>query len=169
MVNQKLRERGNELINQGCFLGDTSGKTKSVEEKSVFAICSKNAEFSVKFESSEKKNIFCKMRRRHKRFSEERIKTIMHAVSIYFAVKGFVRTAPKFFICSKGFDPRGLTQEVRNLLDGEYDSKKFVFRSLKEKFGKYNRADKLASAVRKGNKKRNLLLKESHFKKLKLI
>lgn len=169
MGNQKLRDRGYELIRQGCFLGDTSGKTKSLKEKSVFGLCSKKAEYSVKFEASEKERVFKKMQKKYKKYGPEKIKTIMHAVSIYFAVKGYIKTAPKFFICSEGFHPRVLIQEVKTLLDSDYDSKKFEFKSLKARFGKYNMADKLASAVRNGKKRRNLLLEESQFKKLKLI
>lgn len=169
MVNQKLKERGYELIKQGCFLGDTSGKTKSLDEKSVFGLCSQKAEYSIKFEASEKKKVFGKMKRKYGRHSVEKIKTTMHAVSIYFAVRSFIKTAPKFFICSEGFNPRSLIQEVKILLDNEYDSKKFDFRSLKAKFGKYNMADKLANDVRKGYIRYSMLLKESQFKKLKLI
>ncbi len=169
MANKKLRERGDTLVDQGCFLGDTSGRTKQLEEKSVFSICSRSAKFSVKFSAAEKQKVFRKLKKRHKDYGEERVKTIMHAVNIYFAVKGFVKTASKFYICSDGFTPRQLTQEVKALLDVEYSSKKFNFKSLREKFGKHNIADKLASNVRNGKESYNLLLKESHFKKLKLI
>ena len=83
MTDGKLRNRGNILLQQGCFLGDTSGRTKQEKEKSVFAIASKNAEFSVKFLSSEKKKVFARLKKRFKKYSNEKIKTIMHVVNIY--------------------------------------------------------------------------------------
>jgi len=170
MTKQNLKERGRILLQQNCFLGDTSGRTKQENEKSVFAIASKNTEFSVKFLSKEKEKVIIKLKRKHKKYGEERIKTIMHAVNIYFAVKGFIEIAPKFYICCDGFNKRLLTQEVKSLLENKYEPKKFSFEdSLKQMFGKHNIADKLDGKVRKGNKKPNILITEKSFKKLKLI
>lgn len=160
----------NSLLNQGYFLGDTSGKTKNLEEKSVFAICSNKIEFTVKFESNEKKKIYRKLKNKNKKFGYEEIMCLMHAVKIYYAINGLIDIAPGFSICCDGFNQRKLTRELQRLLGNKWDSKKFNFQSsLKEMFGKHNIADKLAYEVNKNGKKANLILKEKHFRKLNLF
>jgi hypothetical protein len=168
MCEDKNKKIGREKISQGFFLGDTSGRTRNMKEKSVFAICSKKMEFSVKIESKEKTKIFNKLKKKYK--SEEKIKEIIHSVKIHFAVKGFIDNAPGFYICCDGFNKRNLEQELRNRLGERFIPKKFHLKSsLKSLFGKHNIADKLAENVRRGKKKANLILKEKHFKKLGLL
>lgn len=169
MQNQNPKHTGSQLLSQGYFLGDTSGKTKNLEEKSVFAICSKNAEFTIKFESRDKIIICRKLQKKHK-FNYEDVRCLMQATKIYYATKGFADTTPGFYICCDGFDKRKLTLEVQKLFGSSWQGKKFKFElSLKEMFGKHNMADRLAYKVNKEGKKANMTLTEKHFQKIGLI
>ena len=170
MTDVNKRRRGSEIVNQGYFLGDTSGRTKSLNEKSTFAICSVNFGYAVQFESSEKKKVFIKLKNKYNKLGEEKIKTIMHAVNIYYATKGFVEDFPGFYLCCDGFNTMALSKEVQRLFGEKWNNKKFKFKSsLKEMFSKHNLADKYAGEVNKGSKRAEFKLKESHFRKLKLL
>lgn len=168
MSKDIIKGSGKEKISQGFFLGDTSGRTRNLNEKSVFAACSKDIEFSIKIESKEKMKIFNRLKKKYK--SEEKIKEIIHSVKIYYAIKRFLDIAPGFYICCDGFNPRNLGQEVRNRFGSDFISRKFYFKSsLAEMFGKHNIADRLADKVRKGEKRANITLKEKNFRKLKIL
>ena len=164
-----LKKLGKMFISQGYFLGDTSGKTKKLKEKSVFAICSLKREYSIKFESTEKEKIYAQLIKKYS-FGYEKVNTLMHAVKIYYATKEFIDSTPGFYICCDGFNKMELTKQVQRLFQDKWDSKKFNFApSLKSMFGKYNLADRLAYNVNKNCRRANIILKESHFKKLKII
>ena len=168
-MNKYLRDKGKKLLSQGYFLGDTSGKTKNLEEKSVFAICSLKREYSVKFESKEKKRICLKLIKKYN-YGYEKIRALMHAVKIYYATKDFVDSSPGFYICCDGFNKMELIQQVQRLFLNKWNSQKFNFSlSLKSMFSKHNIADRFAYEVNKNGRRANLVLKEKHFKKLKLI
>ena len=165
MKNQK--EKGKRLINDGCALVDTSGRTKQVKEKSVVAIASKKFGFTVLMYSKDKKKIFRKLSKTH---GEKRAQTIMHSVKIYYAIKEYILTCPAIYICCDGFEIGMLKHYLKKFLSVRYHEHKIkIESSLKPIFGKENLADRLAWEVNKDGKRPNMILKEKHFKNLQLI
>ena len=155
------------MLGDGGALGDTSGRTKTLEEKSVFALASKNFEFTILALSSEKKKIFRKL---NQKYGESRAKTIIHSVKIYFALKNYINTCPAFYICLDGFRIDLIKYYLKQFLGNDYHEKKINLKlSLTPMFGKENIADRLAWSVNKEGKKQTMLLREKHFKKLILI
>ncbi|MEK6928075.1 MAG: hypothetical protein AABX11_06605 [Nanoarchaeota archaeon] len=108
-----LKQKGKRLLSDGCALGDTSGRTKNLEEKSVFAITSKNFEFTILMIASEKQKVYKKL---SKKYNENRAKTLIHATKIFFAIKSYLNTCPAFYICSDGFDPGLVKYYLKQLL-----------------------------------------------------
>ena len=162
-----LKQKGRRLLADGCALGDTSGRTKTLKEKSVFALTSKNFEFTILASSSEKKKIFRKL---NQKYNEERSKAIIHSVKLYFALKNYMNTCSAFYICADGFRIDLIRYYLKQFLGQAYHNKKIIIKlSLVQMFGKENIADRLAWEVNKNGKKPTMQLKEKHFKKLGLI
>ena len=116
--------------------------------------------------SSEKKKVFLKLNKKH---GEKRAQAIMHSVKIYYAIKGYIKNCPSFYICSDGFDPGSLKHYLKEFLKGDFNEHKINFGSLKNMFGKHNIADRLAWEVNKKGKKATIIINEKHFSELKLI
>ncbi len=151
-MKDKLREKGDRLLQDGTALGDTSGRTRELNEKSVFGLSTKSFGFSILVTSSEKKKIYHKLVKKH---GDERTLALIHSVKIYYAIKGYIDTCPSFYICCDGFNPGLLKQYLRNLMGNNYHDKKINFvSSLKPYFGKQNIADRLAYEVNKNGKNR---------------
>jgi len=170
MANKKeLKGKGVRLLSDGCVLGDTSGRTRILNEKSVFALASKKFGFTVLITSSEKKKIFGKLRKK-KPYSESRLYAVMHAVKLYYALNNYISTCPAFYICCDGHNPGLLKHYLQQFLKARYHNKKInIERSLSPMFGHKNIADRLAWAVNKKGKKPTMVLAEKHFKQLNLI
>ena len=165
-MDAECLKKGERILANGGALGDTSGRTKNLGEKSVFALASNKFEFTVIMFSSEKKKIFPKLDRKH---GEKRAQAIMHTVKIYYAIKEYIKNCPSFHICNDGFNEGLLKHYLREFLKGNFHEHKINFGSLRKMFGKHNIADRLARRVNKEGKKATLILTERHFLELKLI
>ncbi|MFH1637591.1 MAG: hypothetical protein ABIB71_04165 [Candidatus Woesearchaeota archaeon] len=167
LKNPELKKEGKKLINQGYALADTCQRTRHENENSALALVSKNISFTVMVKSAEKKNIFRKLGKKH---SKKKAAAIIHSVKLYFALQGRIKDVPGVYICSEGFHKSVLKQHLKQIMGKEFDEKKiFIVPSLTAMFGKKNIADRLAWKVIKRKQKPNLLLKEEHFKILKLL
>ena len=168
MIDEELRQKGERLLKQGFALGDTSGKIGNLEERNVFALVSKNFEYTILSTSSEKKKIFQKLKKKNKNYSNLRCYQIIHSVEIYLALRNYISSScPGFYICPEGFAPRWIKYYLMQFLGS---LKKINVESLTPMFGKDNIADKVAGDLRgKKGKTPTLTLKESDFKKLNLI
>ena len=161
------KEKGKKLLSDGCALIDTSGRTRSIKEKSVLALASRNIEFTILMLASEKKKVSRKL---IEKYGERRASTIIHCVKLYYALKDYIDICPSFYICCEGFDIGLLKHYLKQFLNIKYHEKKIhIEKSLKTLFGKKNIADKLARKVNKEGKKPTFILKEKHFIKLNLI
>ena len=121
----------------------------------------------LKIESSEKKKIYPKLEKIH---GKKRLRSLVHAVKIYYALKENIFSLPGIYICQDGSDKRWVLRYLSNLLGNKFIKDKIIIlSSLKEMFGKENIADRLAREVTKNGKRPSILLKEKHFKKLKLL
>jgi len=166
-MSDELKQKGKKILANGGALGDTSGRTHNLNEKSVFALASRNFEHTVIMYSREKKKVFSKLKKNH---DESRVKTIMHSVKIFYALKNYVSTCPSFHICCDGFNSGGIKHYLKQFFGGSYHEQKINLRiTLRSEFGKKNIADRLAYEVNKKGKKPTFILKEKHFKKLKLL
>lgn len=166
-MKKELIEKGKRILVEGGALGDTSGRTHKLEEKSVFALASKNFEYTVIMYSGEKKDVYSRLKKKH---DESRIKIIMHSTKIFYAIKNYISTCPSFHICSDGFNIGWIKHYLKQFLKGNYHEKKInIEPTLRHMFTKHNIADQLASKVRKGSKKPNLILTKKHFIELGLI
>jgi len=161
------KEKGNKLLEDGCALVDTSGRTKQINEKSVLAIASKKFGFTILMLSKEKKKVFTKLSKLH---GERRAQAIMHSVKIFYAIKEYILTCPAIYICCDGFDSGMLKHYLKQIMNIKYHEQKIrIERSLKPMFGKQNLADRLAWSVNKRGQRPNMTLNEKHFKNLNLI
>jgi len=164
---EELKRKGKNLIKDGCALVDTSNRTKDIGKKSVLGLASRKINFTVLMTSSEKKRVFGKL---IKKYGENRTYAIMHAVKLYYALKGNINLLPVIYICEEGLNKGLLKHYLMLFLKGDYDENKInILSSLKPMFGKKNIADRLASKVRKNNQKPTIELEEKHFKKLGLL
>lgn len=163
----ELRKRGKELLKRGYALADTCQRTRHEKENSALALSSQNINFVVLIKSPEKKKIFKKLMKKH---SKRRAIAIVHCVKLYFALHNRLRRIPGVYICSEGFQKGLLKHYLKLILKEEYYEKKiFIVSSLTPMFRKKNIADRLASKVIRRNRKPDLILKEKHFKELKLL
>ena len=117
--------------------------------------------------SSEKKKVFKKL---EEVYGLKRTPVIVHSVKLYYALKDYIDDCPAFYICCDGFDKGLLKHYLKKFLGLKYHDKKInIERSLTPLFGKKNIADRLAWDVNKRGKKPTMILKENHFKNLKLV
>jgi len=162
------RRRGRKLMLEECALIDTSNRTKNVNEKSVLALASrKPLSVTILLLSKDKKVIYQKLEAKH---DKNKIPAIMHSVKIYYALKEFIDIIPAVYICADGCNKSHLEHHLKQIMGTKYDKLKIhIWSSLKNTFGKKNIADRLANKVRKNNTMATITLKESDFKRLKLI
>ena len=169
-MNKSLRDyrrKGKRLVADGCAVGDTSGRTKQINEKSVFGLAANNFGFTVLIYSAEKQKIFNKLKARH---GEKRSFALIHSVKLFYAIKDYIDTCPAFYICCEGFDKGLLKHYLKLFLSFKYHDKKINFLpSLKALFGKKNPGHILAWSVNKRGKRPTMVLGEKHFKKLNLF
>jgi hypothetical protein len=167
MFKVNEREKGKRLLSDGCALGDTSGRTKEIREKSVFGLASRKFNFTVVLYSAEKKKVFRKL---EKLYGKKHAPIIVHSVKLYYALKDYIETCPSFYICCDGFSPGQLKHHLKRFLNTKYHEKKInIIPSLNSLFGKKNIADRLAWNVNKKGKTPTKVLTEKHFKMLDLL
>ena len=163
----ELKKKGKILLREGCALIDTSNRTKDLDRRSVLALSSNKINFTASMTSSEKRNIFGKLRQK---YSEDRTYAIMHSVKLYYALHNKIILLPCIYICGEGLDIGLVKQHLQTLLNIEYNENKIKFLpSLKPMFGKKNIAHELARKVRRKKQKPTIEIEEKDFKKLKLV
>jgi len=164
----RLKEKGENFLKDGCGLIDTSYRTRDVNKKSVLALASKNINFTISMDSKEKKKIFKKLIKKHKKDSV--VYTIMHSVKLYYALHRNVPLLPSIYVCSDGLNVGKVKHYLKLLLKEDYNENKInILPSLKPLFGKRNIADRLAYKIRVKNQTPTMELEEKHFKRLDVL
>jgi len=168
-MGKKELKQGQILLLKGYGLIDTSNRTRKLSERSVLALASKDIEFTVLLKSRDKKLIFKKLIET-KNYSRNHAITLIHATKIYFALTNHLSLLSGVHICADGFNKGLLKHYLQLLLKNRFENSKInIHRSLRNKFGKKNIADKLAKRVLRKQEKPSFILTEKHFKQLNLI
>jgi hypothetical protein len=144
------RTQAKELFHQGWGIIDTSGRTRSLKEKSVIALVTNKIEFSILFEAHMKRRFF---EIYNSNYSKEHLLNLLHSIGLFILVKDYIENIPGIFICADGFNPGRLKHNLGNFLRNKDQIQKIhIFSSLKPILGKKNPADRLAYFVNKQNR-----------------
>ena len=152
------------LLKEGYALIDTSGRTRTKQSDSTIAFASNTLQYTIKYKSKVKKNIYPKYEKKH---GKNKLPVLFHSIGLARCLEEYLANVPGVFICADGHSIGLLKHYLRMFLGEKYDSQKIrIWSSLKEVFGKKNIADRLAYEVNENTSKPSITLKESDFRKV---